>query len=200
MIADVESKIQYYPQKVTLLDGSQVVLRLICPEDKPGLLSFHSRVSDESRFLRYHYLKGALTESDLHNFCDTDPHNNVALVVERELEGKKDIIGVGRYIRLPDGKTAEIAFVVQDNEQKKGIGTILLKHLAALAWQQGIRHFCGEVLRQNARMLSIFRKFDPSMDLAIDDTTTCSVVLSVADAMDAKLVPQVNENPQTLTK
>lgn len=189
MIAEVESKIQYYPQKVILLDGSQVVLRLICSDDKPDLLLFHSRVSDESRFLRYHYLKGELTDSDLHNFCDTDSRDNVALVVERDQEGKKEIIGVGRYNRLPDSEMAEVAFVVQDNEQKKGIGTILLKHLATLAWQQGIRYFCGEVLRQNARMLSIFRKFDPSMELMVDDTTTCSVTVSVADAMDMKLLP-----------
>ena len=183
MIAEVEEKIQYHPQKVTLLDGSQVSLRLICSGDRPGLLSFHGRVSDESRFLRYHYLKGELTESDLKNFCDVDYTNNVALVVEREREGKAEIIGVGRYYRLPDGKTAEVAFVVQDSEQKKGIGTVLLKQLATIAWQQGISYFCGEVLRQNARMLSIFRKSDPAMEEVIDDHTTCSVMLSVAEAM-----------------
>lgn len=179
--------VQEYRRTINLLDGRQAIIRSICSEDKIALLSFHSRLSDESLFLRYHYTKGQLTEADLRNFCDIDYYNNLALVTEIEVNGKKEIIGVGRYCRIPDTDMAEVAFVVQDNEQRKGIGTLLLQCLAVWAWNQGIRHFYGEVLRQNGRMLSIFRKFDPTMKQEIDDHTTCTVMLSVADAMCRKL-------------
>ena len=175
-----------YRQEITLLDGSKAIIRPILREDRNALLAFHSRLSEETRFLRYHYLKGELTEEDLKNFCEIDYHDSMALIAETEKEGYKEIIGVGRYFRLPHDHTAEVAFVVQDTAQKKGIGTQLLKHLAILAWQQDIRHFVGEVLRQNGRMLSIFRKSDPGMGQEIDSPCTCNITISVAEAMDGK--------------
>ncbi len=175
-----------YRKEITLLDGSKATVRPIVCEDKPALLEFHSRLSEETLFLRYHYFKGKLTDSDLKNFCEIDYSDVMALVAEAEREGRKAIIGVGRYSRIPPDHTAEVAFVVQDNEQHKGIGTQLLKYLAILAWQRGIRYFVGEVLRQNGRMLSIFRKSDPKMEQEIDSPCTCNVILSVAEIMDGK--------------
>jgi GNAT superfamily N-acetyltransferase len=176
--------IQHYEESLTLRDGRQVCIRAIHRDDKNALQAFHSRLSDESLFLRYHYSKGSLTESDLKNFCDIDYHDNLGLVVEKkESNNQTAIIGVGRYCRLPGTDIAEVAFVVEDDEQRKGIGTHLLRHLARLAWQQGIHYFFGEVLRQNGKMLSIFRKSDPSLKQVVDDHTTCTITLSVAEAM-----------------
>lgn len=175
-----------YRQQIRLLDGSTATIRPILCSDRDALLAFHSRLSEETRFLRYHYYKGALTEDDLKNFCDMDYSDVLALVAESEQRGRQEIIGVGRYIRIPPDHTAEVAFVVQDDQQQKGVGTQLLKHLAILAWQRGIRYFVGEVLRQNGRMLSIFRKCDPSMEQEIDSPCTCNVILSVAEILDGK--------------
>jgi GNAT superfamily N-acetyltransferase len=125
-----------------------------------------------------------LTDSDLKNFCDIDYSDVMALVVEKERLGRLEIIGVGRYYRLPPDHTAEIAMVVQDDEQQKGIGTQLLRHLATLAWLRDIHHFTGEVLRQNGRMLSIFRKADPQMRQEVDSPSTCTIRVSVAEAMN----------------
>jgi GNAT superfamily N-acetyltransferase len=177
-----------YQVQIAMLDGSQAEIRPILCADRNALLAFHSRLSDETRYLRYHYSKGELTEADLRAFCDLDYFNDLALVVEKERSGKKEIIGVGRYYRLPDHDTAEVSFVVQDNEQRKGIGTLLVKHLAILAWQRNIRYFAGEVFRTNAKMLNIFRKCDPDMT-QVSDTTTCDIKLSVREAM--------NWNPHT---
>jgi GNAT superfamily N-acetyltransferase len=124
-----------------------------------------------------------LTEDDLKNLCNIDYLTKMALVAEAERNGGKEIIGVGRYIKLPFDHTAEVAFIVQDSEQNKGLGTQLLKHLAQLAWQQEIYFFFGEVLRQNYRMLSIFKKSDPGMKLEVDGPTTCNITLSIAEAM-----------------
>jgi RimJ/RimL family protein N-acetyltransferase len=175
-----------YHQQITLLDGRKAMIRPISCDDRNELLAFHSRLSEDTRFLRYHYLKGALTEEDLNNFCDMDYHNSLALVAEMEKDGHPEIIGVGRYFRLPVDHTAEVAFVVEDDEQNKGIGTQLLKHLAILAYQQDIHHFVGEVLRQNGRMLSIFRKSDPGMGQEVDSPCTCNISISVAEARDGE--------------
>jgi GNAT superfamily N-acetyltransferase len=170
-----------YSREVTLKDGSKAVLRPIRSTDKAALLDFHSRLSAETKFLRYHYSKGGLTEGDLKTFCEVDYRDNMALVAEGNREGKTQLLGVGRYSRLPDRHTAEVAFVVQDSEQGKGIGSQLLKQLAEFAWQADITYFFGEVLRQNGRMLSIFRKSDPGMKQEVDCPSTCTVTVSVEE-------------------
>lgn len=172
-----------YRQEVVLLDGRKVMVRPICSEDKRALLQFHTHLSEETRFLRYQYLKGDLTEDDLRNFCEIDYNNSLALVAESGVNGHREIIGVGRFYRLPRLDTAEVAFVVRDCDQKKGIGTQLLKQLATLAWQKDIRFFVAEVLRVNNKMISIFRKSDPEMEQLIEDGNSCTITLSVAEAM-----------------
>jgi GNAT superfamily N-acetyltransferase len=175
-----------YRREVTLRDGTKAVIRPIRSEDKPALLDFHSRLSADTKFLRYHYSKGGLTEDDLKTFCEIDYRDSMALVAEGVRDGKPQILGVGRYSRLPLKQTAEVAFVVQDSEQNKGIGSHLLKDLAEFAWQADIHYFFGEVLRQNGRMLSIFRKSDPSMKQEVDCPSTCMVTVSVAGARRSK--------------
>lgn len=177
--------LQNYRQQAKLLDGTYVTIRPISPEDKSPLVLFHGRLSDETKFMRFLCAKGELTDSDLKDFCDIDYEDNVALVAEREDNGKKRIVGVGRFYRLPTSKhTAEVAFVVEDGEQRKGIGTQLLKHLAILAWERDIYFFVGEMFRENSRMLSIFRKADPELYHVHDDDHTSTVKLSVAEIID----------------
>jgi len=172
-----------YRQPIVLRDGTRAVIRPILCSDKEALVSFHCRLSEESRFLRFHYSKGDLTDSDLKMFCELDYSTRLGLVAEVERDGDPQIIGVGRYIRLPFDHTAEVAFVVQDSEQNKGLGSHLLKHLAILAYRQGIYFFFGEVLRQNGKMLSVFLKSDPHMKQEVDCITTCNVTISVVEAM-----------------
>jgi GNAT superfamily N-acetyltransferase len=174
-------RLGYWRKEVELLDGSRIWLRPIRSQDRSALTAFHSRLSEDTRFLRYQYQKGNLTEEDLKNFCDLDYNNNLALVAERQNKGSREIIGVGRYCRLADPQTAEAAFVVQDNEQGKGVGTQLLKHLATLASARGVRYFVAEVLRTNGKMLSVFRKSDPCLDQVNDECSTCTVTLSVPE-------------------
>lgn len=168
-----------YRREMVLADGKRLVIRPITCLDKKTLLQFHTRLSPETRFFRYHYSKGELTESDLQNFCDLDYVNSMGLVVEINGDKDSDIIAVGRYIRVPPDHTAEIAMVVQDSMQNKGIGTNLLRHLAILARQHDIHRFVGEVLRNNGKMLSVFSKCDPGLACEVDCACTCSINTSV---------------------
>ncbi len=187
----VKQSIADYEHEIELLDGRKVTLRPICSADRTALLAFHGRLSETTRFLRYQYIKNELTEADLKNFCDIDYNDTVALVAEDKHNSDYTIIGIGQYYRLNDPLTAEVAFVIQDSEQGKGIGTQLVKHLAILAWWKNIRYFTAEVMRTNWKMLSIFRKSDPEMENVSEGGSTCTVTFRVAEAMYR--VPQNNK-------
>jgi GNAT superfamily N-acetyltransferase len=181
MIVKTRRKTDGYRQEIILNDGDRIILRPICPQDKNALQSFYNRLSEDTRFLRYQYHKGELDEEELNGFCEIDYDNTLALVAEKGPYGQREIVGVGRYYRLDNRHSAEVAFVVQDSEQRKGIGTQLLKHLALQARRNDISYFVGEVLKENGKMLSIFRKADPGMEHDNDDGSTCTVSLSVTE-------------------
>ena len=172
-----------YLQEMNTLDGRKVSIRLITCDDKKKLQEFHTRLSEDTRYLRYQYSKGDLTESDLHTFCNVDYNNTLGLVAEMEISGQKHIIGVGRYARLNDPQIAEMAFVVQDSEQRKGIGTQLLRHLSILAWERGIRYFVGELLMESGRMINILRKSDPGMH-QVTEGSCCTITIKVEEAKE----------------
>ena len=165
------------------LDGMKVTIRPITCDDKNKLQEFHTRLSGDTLYMRYQYSKGDLTENDLHTFCNVDYYNTLGLVAETEIHGQKHMIGVGRYARLNDPQMAEMAFVVQDSEQRKGIGTQLLRHLSILAWERGIRYFVGEVLRENGLMINILRKSDPGMH-QVAEGSSCTITINVEDAKE----------------
>lgn len=84
--------------------------------------------------------------------------DHVALVALAEEDGRKVIVGGGRYIVTEPGR-AEIAFVVIDDYQGQGIGTLLMRHLAVIARKAGLKELIAEVLPENAAMRKVFSKF-----------------------------------------
>ena len=141
---------------VLLSDGSTAHLRQIRPQDAPAIVAFHSRMSDRTRYLRYFSPYPRIPERDLERFVNVDHHDREAFVF---VSGPR-IMAVGRYERLgPDSPDAEVAFVVEDAHQGRGIGSVLLEHLAAAARENGITRFVAEVLPQNGGMLRVFSDF-----------------------------------------
>ncbi|MEU4420345.1 GNAT family N-acetyltransferase [Actinoplanes sp. NPDC024001] len=138
---------------VLLADGSAAHLRQIRPEDAPAIVDFHSRMSDRTRYLRYFSPYPRIPERDLHRFVNVDHRDREAFVTVSD--GR--ITSVGRYERLgPDSPEAEVAFVVEDALQGRGIGSVLLEHLADAARENGITRFVAEVLPENSGMLRVF--------------------------------------------
>ncbi|MDG4829757.1 GNAT family N-acetyltransferase [Solwaraspora sp. WMMD1047] len=141
---------------VLLSDGTTVHLRPIRPADAPEIVAMHSRFSDRTRYLRYFSPYPRIPERDLHRFVHVDHHDREAFVV---VSGDR-ILAVGRFDRLGPGATdAEVAFVVEDAHQRRGIGPVLLEHLAEAARQEGITRFVAEVLPANGAMLRVFADF-----------------------------------------
>lgn len=144
---------EHWEADVVLRDGRTTRLRPIRPTDAERLADFHRSLSAETIYYRFFAPYPELTERDLTRFTNVDHDDRVAFVA---LTGD-DIIGVGRYDRI-DERDAEVAFVIRDAHQGRGLGSVLLEHLAAAARERGVRRFVAEVLPTNRRMLSTFEE------------------------------------------
>ncbi|HEY0118779.1 MAG TPA: GNAT family N-acetyltransferase, partial [Cellulomonas sp.] len=139
---------------VVLHDGTTTRVRPIRPGDANALQAFHMAQSERSTYFRFFHSLDRLPPRDLERLVDVDHRDRVALVA---VEGAVErIIGVARYDRI-DADTAEVAFNVADAHQGRGLGSVLLEHLAAAARERGVRRFVAEVLPANGRMLAVFR-------------------------------------------
>jgi acyl-CoA synthetase (NDP forming)/RimJ/RimL family protein N-acetyltransferase len=138
---------------IMLSDGSTARVRQIGPEDAPAVVALHSRFSDRTRYLRYFSPYPRIPPRELEHFVNVDHHDREAFVVELGDE----LIAIGRYDRLgPGSSEAEVAFVVEDAQQGRGLGSVLLEYLAAAAREEGITRFVAEVLPINSTMLRVF--------------------------------------------
>lgn len=144
---------RHWEADVVLSDGGTVHLRPIVPADAEALVAMHGRLSDQTRYFRYFGAYPRIPPRDLERFSVVDHFNRVAFVA---LLGS-EIVAVGRYERLEGGPLAEVAFVVDDAHQGRGLGSILLEHLAAAASECGVERFVAEVLSENSPMLRVFR-------------------------------------------
>ncbi|MGH3097750.1 MAG: GNAT family N-acetyltransferase [Streptosporangiales bacterium] len=146
-----------YPREweadVVVADGGTVHLRPVVPEDVGALEAMYARTSESSRYMRFFSPRPVLSERELYRFTHVDYVDRVALVV---LLGD-DLIAVARYDRESGSSgTAEVAFLVEDAHQGRGLGTVLLEHVAAAGRERGITTFVADVLAENHRMVRVF--------------------------------------------
>ncbi|MFQ6331071.1 GNAT family N-acetyltransferase [Nocardia sp. CWNU-33] len=146
---------QHWFADVLASDGGVVRLRPITPDDADRLQQFHAALSDRTRYLRYFGPYPRISPKDLYRSTHVDHHDRVGLV----LELGEAIIAVGRYELLArtGPRAAEVAFVVADEHQGRGLGSILLEHLAGAAAENKIETFVAEVLAENTVMVTVFR-------------------------------------------
>ena len=148
---------RHWEADVLLRDGHTAHLRPISGDDEELLVEFYAQVSAESKYLRFFAPMPTLSERDVKRFTHVDHHDRVAFV----LTVAQKIIAVGRFDRItpPEGTgdEAEVAFLVQDAHQGRGIAQLLLEHLAQAGRERGVKKFVAEVLPENMRMIQIFR-------------------------------------------
>jgi acyl-CoA synthetase (NDP forming)/RimJ/RimL family protein N-acetyltransferase len=181
---------------VLLSDGRSARLRAVRPVDGPLLRLFGARLSRETVYFRFFAPRKEISDEEIRHLVTVDYQDRLALVafVDREL------VAVARYDRLPaqgegglpgsvagttDGPVpqvvgeAEVAFVVRDDHQGRGLGTVMLEHLASAAVARGIGRFVADVLPDNHRMLAVFRSagFD---EQALLDSGVIRVTLELA--------------------
>jgi GNAT superfamily N-acetyltransferase len=142
---------------VRLRDGSPVDVRLIRPDDESRLSALAGRLSRETVYQRFFAPLQRLSPEQAHFFANVDYRDRLAIVAERTPGGEPALIGVARYDRGADG-IAEIALVVDDGWQRRGLGVILLEELLRAAEDRGIDRFRAYVLSDNRRMLGLLAR------------------------------------------
>jgi GNAT superfamily N-acetyltransferase len=171
------------PGLATLPDGATVVLRPIQPSDAEALERFHEALSPNTTRLRFFAPHPHLSPSEVARFTNVDHDSREAFVA---LSGD-DIVGVARYDRF-DETDAEVAFVVADAWQGRGLGTVLLDHLADQASSAGVKRFVADTLAENRTMLHLFARRGlsgvPSWDCGV-----AHVVVPLAAPTDAQPEP-----------
>jgi RimJ/RimL family protein N-acetyltransferase len=139
---------------IVLRDGTPLAVRPIQPGDGDALVRFHQGLSAETTRLRYFSPHPTLSPDEVEHLTVVDHHVREALVVWAEGE----IVAVARFEGLDDPATAEVAFVVSDRWQHRGIATALLEVLARRAREQGIGRFEADALVENRPMLDVFER------------------------------------------
>ncbi|MGD9961166.1 GNAT family N-acetyltransferase [Nocardioides sp.] len=143
---------KHWEADVVLRDGRTAHIRPIRGEDADLLVEFYARVSAESKYYRFFTPMPMLSDRDVQRFTHVDHVDRVAFV----LTVAKKLIAVGRYDVVEAGE-AEVAFLVEDEHQGRGIAQLLLEHLAQAGRERGVERFVAEVLPDNQRMIQIFR-------------------------------------------
>lgn len=152
-----------------LPDGTRVRFRPLRPSDGPTLRHGMTRLSERTRWLRFHSAQSELNDHELAQLLDVDHVDRVAIVAELTDEhGDADPVGVARYART-DPMSADIAVVVVDEFQGRGLGKRLLRHLADTALDNGIVRLTGEVMASNDVVLGLLRKLGPAFECEVDE-------------------------------
>jgi RimJ/RimL family protein N-acetyltransferase len=147
-----------YAVRENLRDGSIIDIRALKPQDEAGMLAAVERTSAQSLQRRFFVMKRSFSEKERTYFMKVDFSNHVALVAIAQEDGQPVIIGGGRYIVFEPGR-AEMAFIVVDAWQGRGIGSILMRHLVDIARDSALKELTAEILPENTAMLKVFGKF-----------------------------------------
>jgi RimJ/RimL family protein N-acetyltransferase len=146
-------------RELTLKDGAVVRLRPIRPDDAPRLQELHARLSAGSAYQRFFAIVKRLPPDWARVLATVDYHQRLALVVETLGTGDSELIAVGRYDALDEPDTVEVAFVVQDSWQNRGLGTLLFDAILRAAAARSFRRFRAYVRSDNRRMLDLITRF-----------------------------------------
>jgi acyl-CoA hydrolase/RimJ/RimL family protein N-acetyltransferase len=163
-LTDVEGRIHILQPELTarfvLDDGTLINIRPMHPTDEKRVRGLFQSLSEQTKYYRFMSHITKVPQKQIQNFVYIDYRSEMALVGTIPESHGDEIIAIGRYFIDPRTNRAEVAFVVQDKWQNRGIGTFMFKLLINIARQNGIEGFNAEVLIENKPMLAVLRKGD----------------------------------------
>ena len=171
---------------VQLRDGTPVTIRPIRPADMDLEKQFVRDLSDYSRYYRFMQPIRELTPAMLEHFTHPDYDHEMALIITVTHEGKEQEIAVARYVKYPDGDNCEFAIAVADAWHGKGVGTLLMQELIAVAQKNGLKLMEGFVLTTNQAMLKLTKFLGFSAAMNKDDATQMTVTKALLPDETAK--------------
>jgi len=152
-----------YPKEIEcdlkLRDGTHVRIRPIRPDDEIRLVRLYDRLSRDTAYQRFFTVMHRLPPDWARYLAAVDYVRRLALVVVSAADPEAEVIAVARYEPTDEPETAEVAFVVEDRWQGRGLGRVLFERLLASAGQRGVKQFRAYVLDDNSRMLNLIARF-----------------------------------------
>jgi acyl-CoA hydrolase len=149
-----------YPEELerydTLRDGTEIFFRPVKPTDETALSEMLYSLSEESVQKRYMTRTIMFPHKDVQKLTNIDYQQDIAIVGTVPGASGEQIVALAQYFLDPKTQTAEVAFIVQDEWQQKGMGTFLLDYITRIAKQRGVKRFSAKVLPVNKPMLAIF--------------------------------------------
>jgi RimJ/RimL family protein N-acetyltransferase len=155
-----------FARDLVLRDGACVRLRPIVPEDEAGLIALHGRLSQQTAYQRFFTIMPSLSSNWAHRLANVDYRQRLALVAADPQTD--DLVAVARYETTTEPTTVEVAFVVQDSWQDRGLGTCLFAELLRAASLNGFTRFRAWVLADNRRMLDLISRFGTIIARTLD--------------------------------
>ena len=157
---ELDSEKVVYPEELesydTLRDGTQIFFRPVKPTDEPALSEMLYSLSAETVRTRYMTHTMAFPHKDVQQLTNIDYQQNLAIVGVVPCVSGEEIVAIAQYFLDPKTQAAEVAFLVQDEWQQKGMGTFLLDYITQIARHRGVKNFYAKVLPSNKPMLMIF--------------------------------------------
>ncbi|MEI9976650.1 MAG: GNAT family N-acetyltransferase [Ignavibacteriota bacterium] len=173
-----QAAVRPYPSRYVLpwsmKDGGHVTIRPIRPEDEPLMVRFHETLSERSVYLRYFHLMNLeqrTTHERLTRICFIDYDREMALVaLHRNPETSEcEILGVGRLMKIHGTQEAEIAVLISDHWQGRGLGKELLARLLVVAADDGLARVVADILPDNRGVMRILEKLGFTLKHSLDD-------------------------------
>jgi len=150
-----------------LRDGLEVLVRPARLSDEGALQGLFYRLSNETIYKRFFCYRSQYPHQEMQQLCDLDYDSNMALVVcEPERE---EPVAIARYDKDPATGLADIAFVVRDDWQRRGVGTVLLRRMGEIGLARGLKGFQADVLASNDLMLGVFHRSGLELHSTLED-------------------------------
>ncbi len=165
---------RFYPEQyehATEFGDAKVFFRPIKPTDEAMERDFFYSLSDETIYYRFFNIVKALPHEKIQPFVNIDYREEMALVGLLGEPGDEEIVAIGRFKIDPADNLAEIAFVVRDDWQNRGIGTHLMSKLFEIAREKEVDGFKADVLAENKKMLHVFHKCGYQVHSTLEDGT-----------------------------
>ncbi len=147
-----------YEQTISLRDGTTIQVRPVRGEDEPALETFFSSLSAETVYFRFGQRRINMPHEALARFCQVDYDRDIAFLAFAD-DRENSVIGDVRLNRFADLEYAELSFVVSDNWQGKGIGSVLMEYCIKAAKEIGVKTLWMEILKENSRMIRFGQKY-----------------------------------------
>ncbi len=161
-----------YPEELevhtTLADGTEILVRPIKPTDEELFKDLFYSLSDDSRYHRFFARLKYMPHSSRQSYVSINYNEQVGMAAVIESAVGEQLVGLGQYIKVPNSSKAEVALLIQDEWQQKGMGTWLTQYLVRIARQAGITGFEAEVLADNRGMLAVFEALPFKMHMKLD--------------------------------